>query len=138
MIAVDASAIVAILAGEDDARELAAALEAGIAGGGAVISSVNVWEAACGPARLRRVTRSQALGIVEQFIAIAGISLSAPDSETLRVAVEAAERYGKGGQGAVTALNMGDCFAYATARRFGARLLFKGEDFPQTDVESAL
>jgi ribonuclease VapC len=137
MIAVDASAVVAILAGEDDARELARALEAASASGAVILSTINAWEAACGLARIRRVSRIQALAIVEQFAAIARISLSPPDAETLRLAVEAAERFGKGGQGAVTVLNMGDCFAYATARRFQARLLFKGDDFPQTDIEPA-
>ena len=33
--------------------------------------------------------------------------------------------------------NMGDCFSYATARHFGARLLFKGDDFRRTDIEPA-
>ena len=32
----------------------------------------------------------------------------------------------------------GDCFAYALARAFGESLLFKGNDFSQTDVVPAL
>jgi ribonuclease VapC len=35
-------------------------------------------------------------------------------------------------------LNFGDCFAYALARVLGESLLFKGKDFSQTDVPSAL
>jgi ribonuclease VapC len=29
---------------------------------------------------------------------------------------------------------MGDCFAYACARTLGVPLLFKGDDFSQTDI----
>ena len=35
-------------------------------------------------------------------------------------------------------LNYGDCFAYALAKRRGEPLLFKGNDFSQTDIEPAL
>jgi uncharacterized protein with PIN domain len=35
-------------------------------------------------------------------------------------------------------LNPGDCFAYALAKATGEPLLFKGADFPKTDVPSAL
>ncbi len=34
-------------------------------------------------------------------------------------------------------LNFGDCFAYALAKATGEPLLFKGEDFAQTDITSA-
>lgn len=36
------------------------------------------------------------------------------------------------------ALNMGDCFAYALAKTRNPPLLFKGDDFIHTDIESAL
>lgn len=45
------------------------------------------------------------------------------------------ERFGKGRHPAE--LNMGDCFAYASARILGAKLLFKGGDFGETDIEAA-
>jgi ribonuclease VapC len=32
---------------------------------------------------------------------------------------------------------MGDCFSYACARTHAAPLLFKGDDFSQTDIEAA-
>jgi len=51
------------------------------------------------------------------------------------MAIDAFERFGKGRHPA--ALNFGDCFAYACARRFGVPLLYKGDDFPQTDIEPA-
>ena len=44
-------------------------------------------------------------------------------------------KYGKSRHAA--ALNFGDCVAYATAKHLGLPLLFKGDDFPQTDIEAA-
>ena len=35
-------------------------------------------------------------------------------------------------------LNFGDCFSYALAASLNARLLFKGDDFRQTDVAAVL
>lgn len=51
------------------------------------------------------------------------------------VAAEAYRRYGKGHHPA--GLNLGDIFAYALARERGVPLLFKGDDFSQTDIEDA-
>ena len=42
--------------------------------------------------------------------------------------------FGKGRQPAK--LNFGDCFSYALAKVTGMPLLFKGEDFSQTDVSA--
>lgn len=50
--------------------------------------------------------------------------------------VRAWRRFGKGRHPA--GLNLGDCLAYALARTLGEPLLFKGEDFGQTDVVAAL
>ena len=46
------------------------------------------------------------------------------------------ETFGKGRHPA--ALNFGDCFAYALSKTSGEALLFKGNDFAQTDVKKAL
>lgn len=56
--------------------------------------------------------------------------------EHARIAVEAAMRFGRGRHRAK--LNFGDCFSYALAKVSGLPLLFKGNDFTQTDIESAL
>jgi ribonuclease VapC len=45
--------------------------------------------------------------------------------------------YGKGSDSPAQ-LNFGDCFAYALARATGEPLLFKGNDFSQTDIRSAI
>ena len=43
--------------------------------------------------------------------------------------------YGKGRHPA--GLNFGDCFAYALAKSLDEPLLFKGDDFTQTDIKVA-
>jgi ribonuclease VapC len=48
------------------------------------------------------------------------------------LAREAYRRFGKGRHPA--GLNLGDCCAYALSRQTGEALLFKGDDFSQTDV----
>jgi ribonuclease VapC len=44
-------------------------------------------------------------------------------------------RYGKGRHPA--GLNFGDCASYALAKTRGRRLLFKSNDFTQTDIPRA-
>jgi ribonuclease VapC len=48
------------------------------------------------------------------------------------IARKAFRRYGRGRHDAN--LNFGDCFAYALAKDQSVPLLFKGDDFSQTDV----
>ena len=52
-----------------------------------------------------------------------------------REAVEAYRTFGKGQDPA--GLNFGDCLTYAVARLSGEPLLFVGDDFLKTDLESA-
>ncbi len=65
------------------------------------------------------------------------------DVELVPVSVEQAlaaregwRKFGRGNRPA--RLNYGDCFAYALAKTSGEPLLFKGNDFAQTDIEPAL
>ena len=57
-------------------------------------------------------------------------------AEQAELAREGFRRFGKGRHPA--GLNFGDCFAYALARSRNEPLLFKGEDFAQTDVKAAI
>jgi ribonuclease VapC len=59
------------------------------------------------------------------------------DEEQARVAREAYRDYGKD-SGHKAQLNFGDCFAYALACVTGEKLLYKGTDFGETDVASAI
>lgn len=52
------------------------------------------------------------------------------------LAAAAFDRYGKG-RGHPAQLNFGDCMAYAVAKAHGVPLLYKGDDFAQTDIASA-
>ena len=47
--------------------------------------------------------------------------------------MDAFARYGKG-RGHKAQLNLADCLSYACAKRLGAKLLYKGDDFAQTDL----
>lgn len=127
MIAVDSSALVAIVLGEPEAEELLALLQ----GSFAVVSAANLVEAAIvvearqGP----DAARDLALlidGAVEEVARV--------DREMADAAVACWRRFGKGRHPA--AMNFGDCFAYALAEVRSAPLLFKGDDFAQTDVAS--
>lgn len=64
----------------------------------------------------------------ELSIAIVPFSL-----EQAKLATEAFLKFGKGRHPAK--LNMGDCFSYALAKAVNQSLLFKGNDFIQTDID---
>ena len=60
----------------------------------------------------------------------------AGDREQAQIARAAYRDFGKG-SGHRAGLNFGDCFAYALARDRNEPLLFKGDDFRHTEVQSA-
>lgn len=70
---------------------------------------------------------------LDEFIRIAQIVVQPVTIEQLSIARAAFRSYGKGRHPA--ALNFGDCFAYALAKFRSEPLLFKGNDFSQTDVQ---
>ena len=55
----------------------------------------------------------------------------------MHVAAAAFDRYGKGIDPKAR-LNLADCAAYALARTMNCPLLFKGNDFTETDVKACL
>ena len=59
------------------------------------------------------------------------------DATVAYLAADAAERYGRGSRHPAR-LNFGDCLSYAVAKHLKAPLLYKGNDFSHTDIESAL
>jgi ribonuclease VapC len=129
---VDASAIVAILLEEADAPALTRRLEGAVE---AFSSPVAIYEAVLGVARVRNVPILAAATILDRFIEQAAIRLISITPEIGCDAALAFERYGRGRHPA--ALNMGDCFAYACARTLELPLLYKGNDFPHTDITAA-
>ena len=70
---------------------------------------------------------------LDLFIAKAQIFLVPVDEDQAHLARRAFQKYGKGRHPA--GLDFGDCFSYALARSQDEPLLFKGRDFPQTDVQ---
>ena len=72
---------------------------------------------------------------LDSFVDEAEIALKPVTREQVEAARGAWRRFGKGNHPA--ALNFGDCFAYALARTTGEPLLFKGNDFALTDIETA-
>ena len=129
---VDASAIVAILVEESDAASLTKRLEQAIA---PCTSPIAIYEAVAGVARVRTVEIRAAETILDRFLEQARVRVVPITTEIGRGALSAFERYGRGRHPA--ALNMGDCFAYACARVLDMPLLFKGDDFPLTDITIA-
>lgn len=69
---------------------------------------------------------------LDLFLARAAVEIVPLDADQGRVARRAYSLYGKERHPA--GLNFGDCFAYALAKTTGEPLLFKGNDFTQTDV----
>jgi ribonuclease VapC len=66
----------------------------------------------------------------------AQIEIVAMNADQAELARSAWRKYGKGNHPAD--LNIGDCCAYALAKYSGEPLLFKGDDFSQTDIQSAV
>ena len=130
---VDASAIVAILTREPEADLLADLLEAAPA---PITSPIAVFEAALGIRRKRHSSVQEAEEDVWEFLELAGIQLIPISKKETQTALNAFARYGKGGSHPA-GLNLGDCFAYAMAKNHQTSLLFKGNDFEQTDIASA-
>lgn len=138
----DASAIVAILAREPEAVSLMARLAA--APGKVYVSPLSLYEAVFGLARAKAPagTRPSSELIAKAEVAVAefckaiGVQDMHVSMDIGRRAIAAGRRYGKVA-GHPAALNFGDCFAYACASAYRLPLLFKGNDFSQTDIAAA-
>ena len=126
---VDASAIVAIIVGESDADALSAKLAAADS---VYSSAIAVYETTLGVARTLNMDVSSAEELVGDLLSDARAQIIPIDAEIGRGAIGAFTRFGRPQHPA--RLNMGDCFAYACAKSLGMPLLYKGDDFPQTDL----
>lgn len=126
---VDASAIVAIMAGEPRGPQLATRLTASPS---RMTHPVSVYEATLAIARITKASIDTAREVVRDFLTdLEIVVLDLGPAETV-AALDAFARYGKGRHPAK--LNMGDCFSYACARVRGMPLLYKGGDFARTDL----
>ena len=73
---------------------------------------------------------------VEALLKTLKVNIAVFDQNQALLAISAFAQYGKGRHPA--ALNFGDCCAYALAKSMNLPLLYKGNDFSQTDIASAL
>jgi ribonuclease VapC len=127
MIVVDTSAIMAIVLNELEADACIAALEAEDA---VLISAGTVAEALIVSGR--RNVGEEVASLIDGL----GFEIVTVTPASARRIAEAYERWGRGVHPA--ALNFGDCFAYEVAKEHACRLLFVGDDFLETDLESVL
>lgn len=126
---IDTSALIAILR---DEPERGAFNDAIARSGTCQISAATFVEASIVVETSRGYDGARDLDLL---IATAGIEIAPVDAEQARIARQAFRQYGKGQSAA--GLNYGDCFSYALAKATGLPLLFKGNDFSQTDLEAA-
>lgn len=127
MIAVDTSALMAIVLGEPAGEACMAALETAER---LLISAGTVAEALIVAGR--RHVGPEVASLIDGL----GFEVVAVDRAAARRVARAYARWGKGAQTA--GLNFGDCFAYEVAKEHGCRLLFTGSDFSRTDIKGVL
>ena len=130
---IDASAFVAMLTDEPEGPVLSERLSTARK---PLTTPVALFEAAVGIARKRSITVAGARAALDELVELVGITEVSITPEIGERAIEAFARYGKG-TGHPAQLNLGDCFAYGAARVHRTPLLFKGDDFPQTDISRA-
>ncbi len=130
---VDASAIVAIAMVEPGFEPLALRLSQA---GNTNTSPIAVYEAVTAITRIRAIDPETARTKLLVSLRSLGIDIVSMPADIGDAAIDAFQRFGKGRHPA--ALNMGDCFAYACAKRLGVPLLYMGDDFALTDIPSAL
>ena len=142
----DASAIIAIIGDEPEAGYLIAKLE--LTTKPIYYSSVSAYEAIVGFARKKRDAMigdqhpipppliDQAQRIIGGFLAELKAEEIAIGTGMHRKAIEACRTYGRA-VAHPARLNFGDCFAYACAKTHNVPLLYKGDDFSQTDFDAA-
>jgi ribonuclease VapC len=131
MIVVDSSALLAISFKEPEQQTF---IDIITGGERCVMSAVNVHETAT-VLRLRH--GAVAVARFWKFLADVEIEIIPFDEAQVRAAAIAFDRYGKGIDPKAR-LNLADCAAYALAKTLNAPLLFKGNDFAQTDLRSYL
>lgn len=123
---VDTSAVLAILLNKPDAERFELALETDpvrLMSAASVLEAAIVMEARFGEAGGQEL---------DSLLSTAQISIIPVTTEQVAAARQAFRSYGKGRHPA--GLNFGDCFSDALAKTTGEALLFKGNDFGQTDI----
>jgi ribonuclease VapC len=131
MIVVDTSAIVAIALAEPERDVFSGIIQRADK---ALISTVSIVEARM---VLHGRRGQRAVVLVDDLLRLSLFDKVAPGQAETDAAYAAFVAYGKG-SGHPAELNFGDVFSYALAKVRGLPLLFKGSDFSQTDIASAI
>jgi ribonuclease VapC len=132
MIVVDSSALIAIFENEIDANVYAKAIKEADR---LLVSAINVHENGIVIHARRGMVAAKRMW---HFLQVENDFEIMPfDEVQAHEALSAFARYGKGIDPKAR-LNLADCAAYALAKTLDVPLLFKGNDFAQTDIKSAL
>jgi len=131
MIVLDTSALIAILTDEPERRTFNEAIARAA---DRMMSAATLLET-----KMVLFARYGGAGVnaLDAFLLRANIQIEPVTAAQAEIAFDAFRRFGRG-TGHAAHLNYGDCFSYALARENAAPLLFKGGDFGQTDIETAL
>jgi len=124
---VDSSAVVGILNGEPDAEALSDAL---VSARNRRMSAATLVELSVVIDGKRDPVRSARL---DELLSRSDVEIVDVTAEQAHIARAAYRDFGRG-SGHPARLNFGDCFSYALARATGEPLLFKGDDFVDTDL----
>jgi ribonuclease VapC len=127
---IDTSAMIAILFGEPETELFVRAL---VDDPKKMISAFNALESAIVIEARKGEVGGRELDLL---LHRARIEIIALNDDQVEIALRAWRTYGKGNHPA--GLNIGDCCAYALAKYSGEPLLFKGEDFSQTDIRPVI
>lgn len=131
---IDTSAIVAIVRDEPDQQRFMARLtQARSTNEPMRMSAATLVELMIVIDRFKDQRSSQ---ILDLFLDELQLDIVPVDTALPALARSANRHFGKGNHPA--RLNFGDCFSYALAKALDEPLLFKGDDFAQTDVRFAL
>ncbi|RAX37710.1 type II toxin-antitoxin system VapC family toxin [Rhizobium tropici] len=134
MMFIETSAFVAILADEPEGDSYLGAVD----GAATRQTSAHVrLEATINLARILGLEVPDAQEMFDAFLQAAKITVVPITDAIARRAVEAFAVYGKG-RGHPAQLNFADCLSYACADTLKMPILFKGRDFEETDLKSAL
>jgi ribonuclease VapC len=131
VIAVDTSAIVAVVLNEPERATFRSAMQRAAP---VLISTVSVVEVKM-VVYGRRGPR--AVVFVDDMFRLPIFEITPPGVADMDAAYAAFVAFGKG-SGHPAALNFGDVFSYALAKVRNLPLLFKGSDFAETDIRPAV
>jgi len=131
VIVADTSAIIAIVFAEPEREAFIDVIRRAQR---VLVSTVSVVEARM-VVHGRRGER--AVVLVDDLLRLPMFELSPPGIAEMDAAYAAFVAFGKG-SGHPAALNFGDVFGYALAKVRGLPLLYKGADFSETDIASAV